>query len=498
MKPNILLALFFFSLTGICKAQVNQSDSLALVDLYNATQPSNGWKNDAGWLTKAPLNQWYGIGVTGDRVTSISLVLNRLTGTMPLSFGNLSALQTLDLNTNKQLSIKLNKVLPTLVKLQYLDLHLTKTSGSIPPGIGSLTDLGFINLSSCSLTGTLPGTIGNLAKLGTLILGSNGISGAVPQSLGQLSQIRTLDLSANNFSGPLPSAGYYPKLMYLTLNDNHFSGNFPDWFGKSTPLSGVNISHNDFTGPLPASLDTIYFFGSLVASYNHFSGAIPEGFLTKYWMIDLYVDHNELYNPANPCIQLGSNLYNMDISNNKYSFNGLECISPSAQQYTTIGPQGQIKIAQKGNQLTVSAGGTLSNNTYTWYKVGSAQSRVLVGDSSVTPTQSGRYYAKVTNKAVTVLTLYTDTVTYTKAAGVSAPSLSLSPNPTRGLITVYGLDDNRDATVRIADLTGHVWLTATSRKQVSVQMNAALLKPGNYMITVAGKEGIKTLAFIKE
>ena len=48
-----------------------QADSLALVELYNSTN-GPGWTNNDNWLTGS-IDTWYGITVSGDRVTEINL-----------------------------------------------------------------------------------------------------------------------------------------------------------------------------------------------------------------------------------------------------------------------------------------------------------------------------------------------------------------------------------------------------------------------------------------
>src|SRR5438477_1776868 len=74
--------------------------------------------------------------------------------------------------------------------------------------------------------------------------------------------------------------------------------------------------------------------------------------------------------------------------------------------------QAPIPVHQNGTALSVSAGGTLSNNTYKWFMVGQTDTVIITGDSVFHPSQSGKYFAAVTNSVATQLTLYTDTVEY--------------------------------------------------------------------------------------
>jgi len=82
MKTKLTLLLLVVTICvnkpNITQAQVNVQDSLALVDLYNSTDGPN-WYNNSGWLT-GPIENWFGIGLNGDRVNSVALGGNNLKG----------------------------------------------------------------------------------------------------------------------------------------------------------------------------------------------------------------------------------------------------------------------------------------------------------------------------------------------------------------------------------------------------------------------------------
>ncbi len=109
-------------------------DRAALVALYNATAGEK-WRKNSGWLTDAPLSQWYGVETdsTG-RVAGLYLELNQL-------------------------------------------------SGEIPEELGDLTNLYELHLDDNQLTGEIPAELGDLTNLRTLGLGGNQLSGCVPATL---------------------------------------------------------------------------------------------------------------------------------------------------------------------------------------------------------------------------------------------------------------------------------------------------------------------------
>ncbi len=66
---TLLWVMLLVTISGGLKvqAQVAEQDSLALVALYNATDGPT-WADDKNLLT-APVSQWMGVTIVGDRVT---------------------------------------------------------------------------------------------------------------------------------------------------------------------------------------------------------------------------------------------------------------------------------------------------------------------------------------------------------------------------------------------------------------------------------------------
>lgn len=132
-----------------------EKDRPALEALYNATGGSN-WAANANWMSDAPLDQWYGVTTNErDRVTGISLVLNRLTGELPPELGSLSNLEWLVLDDNR-LTGEIPSELGGLSDLQELSLSNNQLSGEIPPELGRLADLRLLWFSDNQLTGCIP------------------------------------------------------------------------------------------------------------------------------------------------------------------------------------------------------------------------------------------------------------------------------------------------------------------------------------------------------
>jgi hypothetical protein len=109
---------------------VRLSDRAALERFYEATNGPN-WVNNENWLTEAPLNQWYGVGTTGRRVTALDLRGNGLTGPIPGELGKVA-------------------------RLQHLWLDGNALTGPIPAELGALAELRYVDLADNQLTGELP------------------------------------------------------------------------------------------------------------------------------------------------------------------------------------------------------------------------------------------------------------------------------------------------------------------------------------------------------
>jgi hypothetical protein len=394
--------LFLFLLTSIdCFSQDLEHDRLALVALFNATGgerwytqgrsedypeawvvPGNAGDNPCGWA---------GIGCQNGRVTEINLNQNDLTGTLPPEIGNLTALKLLSLAGDESvmyshppLTGTIPRELGNLVELETLNLvdnvfdgtnadvifNLTKLKSlsfspfwPVPSALGNLTDLEDLRISyygtigAIGDIGAIPAEIGNLTKLTGLIIGNSGFSGAIPDQIGNLINLKSMHLTDIRNAGPIPSAvGNLTNLVSLSLAKNGHVGTIPATFNNLTKLTYLNLGSNNLIGPLPG----------LSA-------------LRKYLI---------------------------SIGDNKFTFDGMES---NLERFFYYGNQKKIAIVKTNGVLSVEAGGTLSNNTFKWYRYGGLV-ETKVGDNTFIPETSGAYYVEVTNKFATALTLVSETV----------------------------------------------------------------------------------------
>src|SRR6266496_3605061 len=507
MKTKFLLFCFLFTFCANrnnANAQVNVQDSLALVDLYNSTNGVN-WVNNTNWLTSNPVSTWYGIiSVSNGRVIYINLETNNLAGQLPSSIGNLQKLGTLRLPVN-QLSGSIPSSIGNLVNLKRLNLYSNQLSGSIPSSIGNLANLQVLVLNGNQLNGAIPSSLGNLVNLQMLDLGSNHLSDTIPSSLGNLQNLTVLWLAYNQLRGSIPpSLGNLASLQNLAVHLNQLTGSIPSSLGKLANLRYLSLSFNQLSGSIPSSLGNLVNLFTLELSNNQLSGSIPSSLGNLVInLIDVYLSNNQLTGSIPSSLgnleRLGelhlnnnrlsgsipSSLGNLNpslslsLNGNHFTFDGMELIAQTFPN-AIYDKQKRIPIHQNGNTLSVSAGGTLSNNTYKWYRFRHAGDTIIIkGDSVFHPTQNGKYLVRVKNSVATKLTLYSDSIVYIAPAVIASAENSLQqydktnsfrvyPNPARDILFVQ---TNSNASFSLLNQSGKILLTKNVNGKGSINIS---------------------------
>ncbi|MES2734501.1 MAG: FG-GAP-like repeat-containing protein, partial [Bacteroidota bacterium] len=178
-------------------------DKEALVDLYNATDGAN-WTNKTNWISNPDVSTWYGVTVSGDRVTSLDLHSNQLIGATPGSFRNLDALTTLSLYTNQLTSVDISGF-PALTTcyVQYNKLTQLTTNTTSPDYYSQLVDFRCCNNLLSSV---------NISNMPALKIAYIGYEGGGANTNPNLSSVITN-----------PIANYYTQIDYLDLSNARFT-----------------------------------------------------------------------------------------------------------------------------------------------------------------------------------------------------------------------------------------------------------------------------------
>jgi Leucine-rich repeat (LRR) protein len=324
----------------------------ALIDLYNST-------NGAGWFTRTNWRNpgdtdfndpgtectWYGVScdLTGQRVQSINLTGNNLTGSLPASIGDFTALDLFVLTEN-DIGGDIPAEVGTMAALTHLDLaYAGVMTGSIPPEIGKLSNLTHLYLYDLGLSGEIPVELGDLESLSRLDLRLNQLTGSIPSQVGELVNLQRLDLSANQLSDQIPAEiGDLSSLESLRLHSNQLSGAIPPEIGQlsnltrlylhsnqlagsipieitTLPLLTLLLSQNQLSGPLPPELGDFTAISVLELAGNQFSGTIPPQLGNLLTLSRLELRQNSLTGNIPPELGSLSNLWRLDLGENHLS-----------------------------------------------------------------------------------------------------------------------------------------------------------------------------------
>ena len=334
------------------------NDSLALVDFYNALDPTSS----NFWDLNEPITAWAGVTLNESGcVIALSLDERAIKGTISPSLSNLDQLVTLDLSENL-------------------------FSGTIPPELGELNNLNSLILGSNQLTGNIPAELANLNNLSYLDLGFNQLAGCYPSQLNTLcSQLsynnvsggnnfdvtwenfctngnctivscrqrdsltlvdfyNTLDPASSNFwdlTKPInrwygvtlnengcvteiyleeaglqgnidPKLSNLSELIHLDLNGNELSGSIPSELGNLSNLNYLRLNSNQLTGNIPAELGNLSNLNYLILNSNQLTGNIPTELTNLNNLLYLRLSSNQL--TGNIPAELG-NLNNLSYLN---------------------------------------------------------------------------------------------------------------------------------------------------------------------------------------
>lgn len=421
-----------FLLNCSASAQINVGDSLALVDLYHSTN-GPAWKNSNNWLN-SKVSEWYGVSVTGTRVTGLYLVNNQLDGPLPASLGNLTEISDLYLSSNN-LSGTIPNSIGNLVALTFFYLNNNKLEGSIPTSIGNATALRELHLEHNKLTQEIPISFKYLRELREVVLAYNQLTGSIPDEPGG-KQIQQLELNNNQLSGSIPvslqnirnlrivklnnnqltgeiPAGLAPVICYLfDLSSNQLTGSIPSDLTNHITLAHVNLSNNALTGKIP-SLSGMTGLQSLELDSNQLSGTIPASFNDLKRLVSLNLMNNQLSGKIPSSLCNLPDLQFLQLSNNQFTFDGMECVGKKDKisMLANYAYQNQktLTLNQNNSILSLTAGGNLANNTYHIYK-DSVLVASVKGDSSFSVIEGGKYWFEVTNDQANKLTLYSNQI----------------------------------------------------------------------------------------
>ena len=213
-------------------------------------------------------------------------------GTIPMGIGNLSNLNILSLENNELVG-PIPPTIRGMNGLQGLFLQHNKLQGSIPDGICQLRNLVELFLNHNKLFGPIPACWGSLSKLQKLYLDSNKLT-SIPSSFWNLKDILNISMSFNSLSGHLPlDVGNLKHVTHIDLSWNQLSGDIQAITGLDS-LANLSLAHNKFQGPIPWSFGKLISMVCLDLSDNNLSGEIPKSLIELTCLKYFNVSFNRL------------------------------------------------------------------------------------------------------------------------------------------------------------------------------------------------------------
>ncbi|XP_047324808.1 probable LRR receptor-like serine/threonine-protein kinase At3g47570 [Impatiens glandulifera] len=224
------------------------------------------------------------------------LAENNFGGLLPNSVANLSTnLQSLFVAYN-QISGSIPQGLGELTQLKLLGVYYNQLVGPIPSSICKLKNLQDAGFGKNMLSGEIPSCIGNLTSINKLWLEQNKLEGSIPSSIGNCQNLLLLQLYGNKLSGNIPRElmSLSSLSISLTLDGNRFNGSIPPEIGNLRKLVKLNLSHNELSGPIPSSIGSCQDLIQLYLDHNFFEGSIPETLKSLRGIEVIDLSHNNL------------------------------------------------------------------------------------------------------------------------------------------------------------------------------------------------------------
>jgi uncharacterized repeat protein (TIGR01451 family) len=314
---------------------VAQWDCEALGDLYASTVWAN-WNRRDNWLSSTNVDSWFGVTVSGSRVTKLCLARdtgnnetcdyylsgNNVVWSLPTSITNLTELTHLTLSKNS-ITGPLPSSLWNLTKLQYFYFNENQINGSIPTSIGTMNALITIFAQNNQLTGAIPSQIANLPVIQYIHFAANNLNGIIPDLTNLNDTLYYLILSDNKFTGPsLPTAWLtnmtnlrylhlannnlmwwsldtwicgYTYMQDLYLNGMNLTGSIPScvntmWSAQSTKYTFA-IHNNNLTWSIPSQLGDAKYQYYYLSNNPNIRSSIPSSFGTNTWILQLFASN---------------------------------------------------------------------------------------------------------------------------------------------------------------------------------------------------------------
>ncbi|KAG7957027.1 hypothetical protein I3843_11G154000 [Carya illinoinensis] len=241
------------------------------------------------------------------KLVNISLLGNRLMGSIPRELANITTLKSFTVEYN-QLSGILPSELGNMSSIERLLLSSNYFTGELPSSFANLTTLKDFRISDNQFSGKIPNYIQNWTNLGKLVIQASGLNGPIPTGiavLGELTDLRISDL--NGSEAAFPPLNDLTKLKTLILKSCNIVGQLPTFLGDMTTLKTL---FNKLSGAIPERFSGLQKTDYIYLTGNLLTGPVPLWIQNKGDKIDLSYNNFTVETSGQPeCQQRSVNLF---------------------------------------------------------------------------------------------------------------------------------------------------------------------------------------------
>ncbi|KAL9346475.1 hypothetical protein Peur_061328 [Populus x canadensis] len=286
------------------------------------------------------------------QLTSISLLVNRLSGEIPKELGNITTLTYLSLEAN-QISGIIPPDLGKLINLQTLMLSSNRFTGNLPVSFSRLINLTDFRINDNNFSGTIPIFIQNWKKLARLEMHATGLEGPIPSNISLLNNL--VELRISDINGPtqsFPMLKNMTGMIRLTLRSCNILGEIPAYLWTMKSLELLDVSFNKLVGKIPASIsaDRLRF---IFLTRNLLSGDISDSILKDGSNVDLSYNNFALQSPGQPVCRENMNL-NLNLFHSSSMGNSSRRVLPCMKTFRCPKYSNCLHVNSGGKDITIN------------------------------------------------------------------------------------------------------------------------------------------------
>ncbi|KAJ8762036.1 hypothetical protein K2173_006638 [Erythroxylum novogranatense] len=290
------------------------------------------------------------------RLTSISVLVNRLSGEIPKELGNISTLTYLCLEAN-QFSGVVPHELGKLINLQTLMLSSNQLTGNLPSSFQGFVNLTDLRINDNNFNGSIPNFLMNLKNLSRLEMHASGLEGPIPSNISLLNNLLQLRLSdIKGPSQPFPDVSSMTGLIRLVLRNCNITGEIPAVVWTMQNMEMLDVSFNKLVGKIPTTI-TAERLRFLFLLGNSLEGDVPSSVLREGTSVDLSYNNFTFQGPAQPACRENMNM-NLNLFRSSSGLNSSQRILPCTGTFSCPLYSNCLLVNSGGNDITIKENST--------------------------------------------------------------------------------------------------------------------------------------------